>query len=322
MIEQVIAPEYPLKKLRCIVTGASGFLGSALVEGLVHRGHNVLAIVRPEHAVSRLSAVQSKVEFAYATLENMLGIGEQVAAFSPDVIFHLAWWGGNSKKFVNHEDQLLLNLHGTSQIVQLAIHAHASTFIFYGTGLEYGKYNIPVRESDPAVPTNLYGSVKLATMKMAQEICRFSGIRFCSVRPFWTYGPKDDLNRLIPSLIEKLLDRHRPSLTAGEQLWDFLYVDDATEAVIQMAESPDASGVFNMASGIAVPLRKVIEDIRDLIDHSLPLGLGDIAYASDQIMHLQGDISRMTLATGWRPRVALEDGLRRTVAWHRAQRTR
>jgi nucleoside-diphosphate-sugar epimerase len=303
-----------------MVTGASGFLGAALVEGLVERGHSVLAVVRPESDRARLSGVASKVDFAYASLQDLLPIADQVAAFAPDIVFHLGWWGGNSKKYINDADQTLINIPGSMNVVHLARQAGANTFIFYGSGLEYGKFNIPVSESDPAEPTSLYGAAKLATMRMVETLCRFSGIRFCSVRPFWTYGPRDDVNRMVPSLIEKLLDRQRPALTAGEQLWDFLYIDDATEAVIRLAQTPGASGIFNMASGIAVPLRQVAERIRDLIDPSLALGLGDVPYASDQIMHLQGGISRMKHATGWKPSVGLDEGLRRTIAWHKLQR--
>ena len=306
--------------LRCVVTGASGFLGAALVEGLLKHGHRVLAVVRPESDLARLSAVAMRIEFAYASLQDILSISHQVAAYSPDIFFHLAWWGGNSKKFVNEADQILVNIPGSVDVVHLARQAQAKTFIFYGSGLEYGTYNIPVRETDPVEPTNLYGAAKLATMQMAETICRFSGIRFCSVRPFWTYGPRDDANRMIPSLIEKLLDKQRPALTAGKQLWDFLFIDDATEAVIRLAQSPNASGVFNMGSGLAVPLGQVAENVRDLIDPSLDLGLGDVPYPSDQIMHLQADVSRLKSFTGWHPSVGLADGLRRTVAWHKSKR--
>ncbi len=204
----------------------------------------------------------------------------------------------------------------------LARQAQAKTFIFYGSGLEYGTYNIPVRETDPVEPTNLYGACEAGNNADGGNNFRFSGIRFCSVRPFWTYGPRDDANRMIPSLIEKLLDRQRPALTAGKQLWDFLFIDDATEAVIRLAQSPNASGVFNMGSGLAVPLGQVAEHVRDLIDPSLELGLGDVPYPRGQIMHLQADVSRLNSFTGWHPSVGLADGLRRTVAWHKSKRVR
>lgn len=310
----------PARLLRCMVTGASGFIGAALVKRLGSRGHAVLAVVRPGTNMARLADASPQVEYAYASLDSLLSIEAQVSNFAPDVVFHLAWWGGNSKRFVNEIDQVLINVPGTLHTAHLARESGAKTFIYFGSCVEYGTYCVPVRESDPAIPKNLYGAAKYVGMQSAEGFCRLSDIRFCSVRPFWTYGPGDDRARMIPGLIEKLLDGQRPELTRGEQLWDFLYIEDAVEAVVGLAEESAASGIFNLASGTAVPLCEVMQHVRDLIDPKLELGLGEVPYAPDQIMHLQGDITRLRQAIGWEPSVSLAEGLRRTVAWHRAQR--
>jgi nucleoside-diphosphate-sugar epimerase len=221
---------------------------------------------------------------------------------------------------VDLPEQALINIPGSLGLLPLAHEAQAKTFIFFGSVIEYGRFNIPVSEEDAAEPENLYGITKLAVMKISEKVCTAYGMRFCGVRPFWIYGPGDSELRMIPSLIEQLLNRKRPSLTPGEQLWDFLYIDDATDALIRLAENPKAEGIFNLASGKAVQLKSVMEKVRDLIDPSLELGLGDIPYAPDQIMHLQGNIHRLEQAADWKPAVELEEGLRRTVAWHVAQR--
>jgi nucleoside-diphosphate-sugar epimerase len=116
-----------------------------------------------------------------------------------------------------------------------------------------------------------------------------------------------------------LLAGDRPALTLGEQRWDYLYVDDAVEALVGAALASDSTGVFNLGSGNAVAVRQIVEYVRDLIDPSLSLGFGELPYGAQQIMHLQADISRLHRATGWEPRVTLEQGLRTTVEWSRAQ---
>lgn len=308
-----------MSKKRFLVTGASGFLGSALVRSLAAKDYSVLAMVRPESDLRRVAEVRSKVEFAYASLDDVSAISKQVVSFAPDVVFHLAWSGGNSRKYVNDPAQVK-NVAGSLDLVALAAEARAKAFVFFGSSVEYGRYRVPVSEGDPAEPRNLYGVAKLATMQLTGALCGVLGMRFCGVRPFWTYGPQDDGLRMVPSLIEQLLDGKRPALTKGEQLWDFLYIDDATDALVRLAERDDASGIFNLASGAPIPLRSVIERIRDLIDPDLELGLGDVPYASDQIMHLEASIERLKAATGWEPQVGIEEGLRKTVAWHEAQR--
>jgi nucleoside-diphosphate-sugar epimerase len=97
-------------------------------------------------------------------------------------------------------------------------------------------------------------------------------------------------------------------------------VTDVAEALYEVAVTPSAYGVFNLGSGTGVTLHGVVEQIRDLIDPNLPLGFGEVPYRADQVTHLQADVRRLREATGWAPRTALDDGLRRTIAWHRGRR--
>ena len=309
-----------MSTMRCVVTGASGFLGSSLVRSLVGRGYPTLAVVRPESNLWRLSEVNTDVTFAYAALNNILSIEQTIADFAPDVVFHLAWSGGDSSKYVNSPDQMK-NLPGSLELANIAGRAQSKAFVFFGSAAEYGKFSIPVSESDIEEPRNLYGATKLAAMRATNSLCAMWKMRFCGVRPFWVYGPRDSGMRMIPSLIEQLLDHKRPSLTNGDQVWDYLYVDDAMDALVRLAECSNVEGVFNLGSGVPVLLRSVVERIRDIIDPGLELGFGDIPYGPNQIMHLQASIDRLKEATGWEPKVGLEEGLQATIKWHQFQRS-
>src|SRR5436853_4032228 len=121
---------------------------------------------------------------------------------------------------------------------------------------------------------------------------------------------------MIPYLILGLLRGEKPALTACEQKWDYLFGPDAADAIWSVLQAPSATGVFNLGSGSVASLRKIVETIRDAINPKLQLGIGEVPYRPDQVMHLEADISRLTQATGWTPATALEEGLRRTVAWH------
>jgi nucleoside-diphosphate-sugar epimerase len=140
-------------------------------------------------------------------------------------------------------------------------------------------------------------------------------------RLFSAYGPKDNPNHLLPHLIDSLLNGACPPLTLGEQKWDYLYVEDAVEALIAAAMSPKANGIFNLASGQVHSLRAVIESARDQIDPHIVLQFGALPYRPDQVMHLEGKIGRLEYAAGWRPQISLTDGLRRTVAWYKKARS-
>jgi nucleoside-diphosphate-sugar epimerase len=122
---------------------------------------------------------------------------------------------------------------------------------------------------------------------------------------------------MIPCLIEALLQGRSPKLTAGSQLWDYLYVEDAARAIVAVVLEKGASGVFNLGSGQAFSIRSIAERVRDRIDPRLYLDFGAVPYRADQVMHLEADIGRLHDATGWKPEVTIDDGLARTVDWHR-----
>jgi len=154
---------------------------------------------------------------------------------------------------------------------------------------------------------------------MLATLCGQSGMRFVWLRLLATYGPKDDPRHLIPSVIESLLAGERPALTAGEQLWDYLYMEDAAEALYRTAITPAAEGVYNLASGHSETVRRIAERLRDLIDPRLPLGFGDVPGHPGGLMSLRGDVSKLQAAVGWSPETDLENGLRKTLEWHRGK---
>jgi nucleoside-diphosphate-sugar epimerase len=308
--------------MRCVVTGASGFVGSWLTRSLVEEGHEVLGIVRQTSDLTRLESVASRITLLRTSLQEIKTLEEEIREFKPEVVFHLAWWGGNSRKYVNDPAQIYTNLPGSLELVRIAGDCGCDCFVFLGSCVEYGQYNIPVNEADRVAPQNLYGWAKYGTELLSAALCASLGIRFCGVRLFWAYGPMDDELRMIPSVITKLLRRERPSLTAGEQLWDFVYIEDVVDALIQLALRREVTGTFNCGSGESIAIRHVVETIRDVIDPSLCLGFGDVPYAPDQVMHLKADIGRLTRATGWRPTTSLNEGLRKTVEWYRTKQSR
>jgi nucleoside-diphosphate-sugar epimerase len=154
----------------------------------------------------------------------------------------------------------------------------------------------------------------MAALNLARQL----GLRAAWLRVFSTFGPRDHPDTMVSYLIRTLLAGDRPRLTACEQVWDYLYVEDAAEAVYQVAVTPTAEGVFNLGSGHGVVLREFVEQARDLIDPGLPLGLGEVPYRPDQVMHLEVDVSRLAAAAGWQPTTSTADGLTRTIEWHRS----
>jgi nucleoside-diphosphate-sugar epimerase len=190
-----------------------------------------------------------------------------------------------------------------------------------GSVIEYGRFGAELHEDMPAKPDNLYGASKFTVGLLSEILCRSYGMAFAWMRLSWGYGPGDDPARMIPYLIQTLLQRQRPALTTGDQLWDYLYIDDLVEALCSVAETPGADGVFNLGRGESRRIREIVEMTRDLIDPSLGIGFGEVPYREGRAISLLLDNRRLREATGWCPKVPLEVGLRKTVEWYASKKS-
>lgn len=302
--------------MRALVTGATGFIGAAITRRLADRGTETAILCRPNTNTRRLAPVLPKLLRLEADLDHPQSVIAALQSFRPDTVFHLAWHGVASRHR-NDLDQIHRNLDASLHLVEAAANLGCSRWIGAGSQAEYGPHEGALNESAPTNPTTLYGASKLSAFHLGCRLANLRNLPFAWIRVFSTYGPDDNPDWMIPSLIRSLLARQRPALTPGEQRWDYLFVEDAADAFIAVADTPGATGVFNLGSGQAHSLRDVVSLVRDEIDPSLPLGFGEVPYRPDQVMWLQADIQRLNQTTGWQPRVNLHQGIRQTIAWHR-----
>lgn len=298
--------------MRCLVTGAAGHLGSHLTEQLVREGAEVTVLVREESDLWRLAGVLERVNVLRRARPS------EIKRAAPEAVFHLAWQGvaGDSR---DAPEQLTVNVAATLELCQIVVEAGCRVFVGLGSQAEYGPHDSVLTEETLARPVTAYGVAKLCAGMMTAKLCELAGVRHVWLRLLATYGPKDDERHLIPTVIRSLLGGERPRLTKGEQTWDYLYVEDAAEAIYRVAATDEARGVFNLGSGRAATVRAVVERLRDLIDPSVELNFGEEPYAPGQLMRLEASAERLRRATGWEPRVGLDEGLNRTIEWHRTR---
>lgn len=301
--------------MRCLVTGASGHLGSFLTERLVKEGAEVAALVRPESDLWRLAAVVDRITIIRAELGDLSSAAGAIADAGAEVVFHLAWQGVTSAS--RHDPAQTDNVTAGVNLFDFVRTAGCRVWVGIGSQAECGPSEEVLTEETPVQPVTAYGASKLKLGQLTKLLCESFGVRYVWLRLLATYGPKDDERHLLPSAIRSLLAGERPKLTTGQQRWDYLYVEDAARAIYQTAINNDAQGVFNLASGETHAIREIIECVRDLIDPSLRLQFGELPYPPDQQMHLAANVDRLVAATGWRPEVGIEEGLKLTVDWYK-----
>ena len=296
--------------MKLLVTGAGGFLGSAVAIAAARAGHEVVAVSR-RPTPERLSGVGG-LTLRVADIEEHAAVDFLLAAERPDIVVHSAWSGlaGNERNQSGQLAQLDAFIH----LVQAAARHGVGKIVGIGSQGEYGRTTGRTDEEALPRPTSLYGATKLAAALVGERLAANLGVTFAWLRLFAIYGPGDNSNWLIPGTLAAFREARSPPMTPGTQKVDYLFIDDAAAGVMAVAETTDATGVFNLASGQAVTVRRIVEQLRDLAAPGLTLRFGDIPFAPHHVMHMEGAIERLHDATGWRPRVSLEEGLARLVA--------
>ena len=301
---------------RIVITGATGFIGHAILEHLLARGRAVSVLLRENSDRSRLAGLGGFQIHHYKKLSDPATVAE-LRGIAPDVFIHCAWRGVGGKDR-NEGFQITDNLPFTLDAVNLAAAAGCRQWVGLGSQAEYGNQNRKLSEDAPLTPTTLYGKAKLAAGIAALGLCEALGLKGAWLRVFSTYGPGDAPHWLIPYVIQELIAKRPPRLSACEQLWDYLYVSDAARAIASVANG-NTGGVFNLGSGTAHPLKEVIEMIRAEVGGKVSPDYGAVPYRPDQIMHLEADIARLQATAGWNAEVGLLEGIRATIAFEKSR---
>lgn len=304
---------------RIFVTGASGFVGTHLVRRLADEGADVHVLARHGR-----TALDARVTVHQGDLLDSGSLRIALAAARPSVVFHLAAYGARP----DEGDRQLMTETNVGGSVNLwnGIPDVVTKFVMTGTCREYAPADGPVDESYPCGPARAYPATKHAASTLLAALASEDGRPFVLLRLFGPYGPGDETDRIIPFTIRRLLAGEGVPITGGEQRYDFAYIDDHVNALLLAArlDSTRLVSVFNIGGGESRSLRAVLEDVARAVgpDARARLEFGAVPYRPGDTHALCADISAARSVLGYEPAVSLEEGLARTVAWHRARRHR
>ena len=291
-----------------IMTGATGMIGSSIVREALKQDYDVTCLVRKNSIRVNNITKDSRVHIIDCDISDYkkLELKEKY-----DIFIHLAW----DKTSVGGRDDVdcqLKNIKYTLDAVRLAKRCGCNVFIGAGSQAEYGIKTVPLTSDLPVNPESGYGIAKYTAGKLSSLLCNQLGIRFNWLRILSVYGKNDGENTLISYCIREMKKGRSPELTKCEQIWDYLYCDDAARAFLAVAESRIDRKFYPLGSGKGRKLSEYIEEIKQIIDPSASIGFGKKEYYPHQPMYLVADISELTTDTGWSPRVSFLDGIKET----------
>ena len=274
-----------------VVTGPTGAIGMALCQRLLDAGVTVYAVCRP--GSPRAAALPRhpdlhQVECDATVLDTLPWLLAERMDGQPraDAFFHLAWAHtiGPGRNDMPAQTE---NIFNTLQAVRAAHALGCQVFVGVGSQAEYGSVEGKLRPDTPAFPQTGYGMAKLCAGQMARAECKALGLAGIWARVLSVYGPHDGPDTMVTATIRKLLAGQCPPLTAGEQLWDYLYAADAADALCAWRSGGTTALSTRWAAGRRGRCGNTLKTMRDAIDPALPLGFGQVPYAPNQVMHLK-----------------------------------
>lgn len=320
---------------KVVITGATGAIGRALVSVCIKAGYEVLAVVhRNSQRASELEKIEHcKVlyldlsEYANALDEmkeqsvvfddfavqdsKAISAQEQAKVNDYDFFFHLAWAAAFGKERENLPLQLE-NIKASLAAVHFAKALGCSVFMGAGSQAEYGRVEGKLSPDTPAFPETGYGIAKLCAGQMTRLACEQVGLKHIWPRILSVYGPYDREQTLISTAINDMLNNRETSFTPCDQMWDYIYSEDAARAMLLCAQKGKHGSVYVIGSGEAHPLKEYIKKIAEITSYKKEIGFGKRPYNDKQVMYLQADISDLE-KLGFKPQVSFEVGIQKIV---------
>jgi len=298
---------------RVAVIGATGFIGSHLVERLVADGAEVLAIARTRDRLDHLSAVRHACAVALCDITAGAHVRRLLHMFRPDTVFHLAAHPDAAESFAHMSTCLQVNTLGVVNVLDAAAESGARLLVFGDSCKVYGNSGVPYGVATPARPICSYAVAKAAAWQLCLVAAASSPLRVVGLRPTFVYGPRQTWNLI--TYIQSCVAAGRPvSLQGGSQTRDPLYVADAVDAFVAAASRPEAHGqAIPIGGGMEISVADLSDRVLATLGSSLRPVIGGDAPRPTEIWRSVSDNHDALALLRWRPRVTLADGLRRTL---------
>jgi UDP-glucose 4-epimerase len=244
---------------RVLVTGASGFVGANLTRKLLNNGYQVTCLVRPNSNLWRIQSILKELRLEEVDLADSEKLTALFREIKPEWIFHLAAHGSYSWQTDLHKI-IEANIIGTINLVQASLISGFEALINTGSSSEYGYKDYAPTENECPDPNSEYAFSKASASLYCRYVASKFKVNLCTLRLYSVYGPFEDINRLIPTLILRGLKGELPDLVSPDIARDFIYVDDVVNAYLLAAKTTSAEGsIYNVGTGIQTPLRKIVD---------------------------------------------------------------
>ena len=294
---------------RVLVTGATGFIGKHTLPLLLSRGFEV-------HAVSSKFIQSDDNYFWHQTdLLKFDQIKDLISQVAPSHLLHFAWYTEQKKYWSSPKN--LPWLQSSLVLLDAFKNNGGKRAVFAGTCAEYEwKFSTYFENKTPLNPNTLYGACKHSLQTVLDSYSRETQLSTAWGRIFFLFGPEEHPDRLVSFIIKSLLKNKIASCSRGDQLRDFLYVEDVAFAFVSILQS-DIEGPINIGSGNAITVKDLILKIGIKLDKCHLIKFNAIPTPKDDPHQLVANITKLAKEVKWAPKYNLDAGIDKTIHWWR-----
>jgi dolichol-phosphate mannosyltransferase len=301
-------------KKRVLLTGGTGFVGANLAIRLLRDGHDVHLLVRPGHNPWRLEAIRGDLSWHQAELSDANAVSRVARDVKPDRVFHLAAYGAYSWE-TDPVRIFATNVVGVMNLIQACLDVGVESLVNAGSSLEYGFKDHAPSEDEALEPNSAYAAAKASAALFCRFASRRHGVPITSLRLYSVYGPFEDPNRLMPTVVLAGMNGTLPPFVDPAVARDFVYVDDVVEAFILAGEHRALGEILNVGTGRQTSINDVADLSRRVFAIQEDPKWGAMCNRRWDTDTWVADIRRIGSTLGWQPRTSVEQGFRRLVEW-------
>ncbi|MGD0784506.1 MAG: SDR family NAD(P)-dependent oxidoreductase [Sedimentisphaerales bacterium] len=311
------------KNKKVLVTGGGGFIGSHLIERLCAEGANVRAFIRYNSrsnmgCIGCLSSeIKKSIEIISGDITELVSVEQAVKGM--EIVFHLAASIGIPYSYIHPREVVETNLMGSLNIFTAAREMNIEKVVHTSTSEVYGTAQyVPIDENHPIQSQSPYSASKVGADALAMSFVKAFGCPFAIIRPFNTFGPRQSMRAIIPTIITQALKKNDIQLGSLSPTRSFTYVSDIVDGFIKIAESDKSIGnVINIGTDIEISIGDLANKIVALMGKKIKVICTEerIRSASSEVQRLCADNSKAKALLGWEPKIGLDEGLKKTISW-------
>ena len=304
--------------MKAVVTGATGFVGKWLVKNLLENDIEIIAVVRNRKKVSSEWETNEKCQIIECELKDLKNLDKSHKLENIDLFFHFAWEGTSGDVRFDEKTQLS-NVQYTCDAVNLAKRINCKRFIFAGSIMEYEAINFVGSDDSFPAKGNIYSVAKLTADCMAKIFASNLGLDYINIIISNIYGVGEKSARFVNTMLKRMDNSEKISLSEGKQLYDFIYVEDAVDAIRLAAVNGKTNNNYYIGNSVQHPLREFVIRMNNIVGKNAILDFGAFPSNGNYLSYKEFETTKLENEFGFVPKYSFEEGIEKTLEWIRRE---